>query len=34
MNEFEELEQLVVSQSVSSFNDLVDGIFNLQSTAE
>lgn len=34
MNEFEELEQLVASQSLSSFIDLVDGIFNLRNTAE
>ena len=34
MNEFEELEQLVASQSVSSFIDLVDDIFNLRNTAE
>ena len=34
MNGFEELEQLGASQSVSSFIDLVDGIFNLRNTAE
>ena len=33
MNGFEELEQLGASQSVSSFNDLVDGIFKARSLA-
>ena len=33
MNEFEELEQLAASQSVSSFIDLVDGIFKARSLA-
>ena len=33
MNEFEELEKLAASQSVSSFIDLVDGIFKARSLA-
>ena len=33
MNGFEGLEQLGASQSVSSFNDLVDGIFKARSLA-
>ena len=33
MNGFEELERLGASQSVSSFNDLVDGIFKARSLA-
>ena len=33
MNGFEELEQLGASQSVSSFIDLVDGIFKARSLA-